>query len=92
MNGKFVFILKAVVCNVEDSHYYAFIRNDFSEEFQLVNDSSIKIASKEQIDASPTVLGLYYVFQHLDTIPEKHPGVTLTTKKLEISDDIKNTQ
>ena len=55
----------------------------------MVNDSSIKIASKEQIDASPAVLGLYYVFQHLDPIPEKHSTTTLTTKKLEISDDIK---
>ena len=92
--GKYVFVLKEVICNTPDKHFYVYIRKGFSSEYIIVDDSSIRAASKEQIDISSTALGIYYVFEDENTAKESDiqqdvSEVTINYKDLEISDEIK---
>lgn len=91
--GKYVFVLKMVVCNVTDTHFYPYIRDSFSSEFYLVNDARIKMASKEQVDESPTVLGIYYIFEHDEVVTNEGEKVEadVSIQPLSLSDDIQKT-
>jgi len=90
-NG-YTFVLKAIVCNEENEHFYAFIRNKFSTEYYLANDLQIKLASKEQIDNSKTVLGLYFIFENESNsvINDDSESVSVRVKEFQVSDEIKS--
>ena len=87
--NDYVFILKAVIANVDEEHYYCFIRNGFASNFYLINDSTIKVASKEQVDGAPNVLGLYYAFKHQLSTTEETTKAKIITMLLTIKDDIR---
>jgi len=91
--GDFVFILKAVVCNRSNEHFYTYIRDAFSSDFFIVNDDKVKMASKAQIDESPTALGVYFIFQRdkltTDDNESDTQEVRVETKELQINDDVK---
>ena len=91
---EYIFILKAVVRNTVDTHFYVYIRKKFSSEFVLADDASIRIASKEQINMSSTVLGIYIVFKNENEVEDKDinkystPAMKTIKEPIVINDEI----
>ena len=60
----YIFILKAAVANKDNKHFYLYIRDNFTSNFLLVNDSVIKEADTTDVNNDDICHALFYIFEY----------------------------